>query len=173
MRTPTRQQRRKTRRKENKKIVAESQRYATRRKMDESGKQTLDNYRIGSKYPAILLHGMRFDETSTLQDYIYFCHETAESFDNTDTPQWILLVRSEADTPLPAEKRKLMKIGTRIFRKSAPKRPFLFLELTQAEVKANKAERQIAEFIFRCADLPEETGDLPGWLSDYIYREPS
>ena len=169
--TRTRQQRRQERRRLNKKVVSQAKGKTSQIIMDAEGAERLENYTLNSRYPATVLFCVKFDNTSTLQDYIHSCQAGAETFTESPEPQWIVLIKSDSQTALPAPKRDLMKIGTRIVKKRLPEKVCLFLEVTQQEFdEAQGVEKHIAEFIRRFGEMPEDAG-FPDWMHAYVYRE--
>lgn len=166
----TRQQRRSQRRKQNKAVVRESRKLIVKRMSDTKGKEQLENYKLNSKYPAVLLSVVVFDKTTKMDEYLHCCHEWAEALDDNDAPKWIILVKETDETPLPAPKRELMKICTRIFKKVAPRKPCLFLEMTQAEFNNGATDTQISAFIRKFNDI-YEGDEFPDWLHEHVYRE--
>ena len=166
----TRQQRRKTRRQQNKQIVSEAKQLRVQQTMDAHGAETLANYKLKSKDPALLLFCMPIEADTTLDDWIYACRDIAETLTDDLSPKWCVLIRKDDTTPLPASKQEMMKICTRLFRKVAPKKPCLFLEMTRSEFDAGAVGKRISEFICRFAELPEKReGPIPDWMHDYLY----
>ena len=168
----TRQQRRKARRTANKQIVSEAKQLHIQRMMDAHGTETLANYQLKSKAPALLLFCMPIEADTTLDDWIYACRDIAETLTDDKTPKWCVLIRKDDTTPLPAPRREMMKICTRLFRKVVPKKPCLFLEMTQAEFDAGAVGKQVMEFMCRFAELPEKReGPIPDWMHEYLFME--
>ena len=166
----TRQQRRAERRKQNKAVVRASRKLAVQRMSNEEGKAALANYKLSSKDPATLLACTVFTEDTKIDEFIHVCHEWAETLDNNNIPKWIIFIKETAETPLPAPKRELMKICTRIFKKAAPQKPCLFLDMTQEEFDNGNVGTRIYDFIVRFNDI-YEGDEFPDWLHGYIYKE--
>ena len=164
------QQRRHEKRKKNKAIVRESRQQVVQRMTDERGQKALAEYQLSSKNSAVLLFCHVFDDTSKLDEYIQGCRECADTLLDDDRPKWIVFIKKTTDTLLPAPKQELMKICTRLFRKVAPHKPCLFLEMTEYEFENGGVDRQINEFILRFNEVPEE-GEFPDWLRNFIYKE--
>lgn len=142
----------------------------TRNKELRTGQASLKRYRLNSKYPAVMMNVFTFKKDTTLHAFIQTAHEAAEGIQDTYEPKWVLLVRETPDTQLPAEKREIMKICTRIFKKHAPRRPFLFLDITQAEFENDVYRERIWEFLEKFSEVPEDA-EFPDWMHEYIYRE--
>ena len=164
----TRQQRRKNQREFNKKLVKEGTSLLGRRLMDKEAKAEMEQYKPSSEHPAIMPFCIVFREKTHVTDYVQSCRAGAETFLDNDQPKIIILIREPHDIELPAPKKELMKIGTRIFRKYAPDRTYIFIEAEGTEQE--HLLKQIGNFLRRLPEIPDD-GPQPEWLWEYVHRE--
>lgn len=165
MKQPTRQQRRKQTRQFNKKIKKEGNSLLGRKLLDD--KSDFEAYTPSSQHPAVMPFCMIFKEQSDLNDFTFSCREGAESFQDNEQPKMIVLIR-EPHIELPAPKQEMMKIATRIFKKVAPSRTYIFVEAEGTQETAD-ISGAIHGFLRRLGRVPEDTPP-PAWLSEYIYQ---
>ena len=165
---PTRQQRRKNTRKFNKSVTQEGKSLLGQKLMDEESKKNLEKYKLSNQYPAVMPFCIVFTEENDLSDYIFSCKEGAEAFTDNTQPKIIMLIR-EIGVKLPAPKQEMMKIGTRIFKKKAPERTYIFLEAKGTQENANILGA-IQDFLKKIGEVPENAPP-PKWISEYIYEE--
>ena len=163
----TRQQRRKNRREFNKTLAKEGKTVIGKRMLDDAARKEFEDYKPSSSDTAVMPFCMVFNQDSDLNDYIHSCKEGAEVFLNNDQPKIIIFIR-EKDCELPATKKEMMKIGTRIFYKKAPHRVYIFLECEGSNEDYDIIP-PIREFFDKLGKAPEDGPQ--DWLSEYIFRE--
>lgn len=166
MKQSTRQQRRKQIRQFNKKIKKEGNSLLGRKLLED--KSDFEAYTPSSRYPAVMPFCIVFQGESDLNDFTFSCREGAESFEDNDQPKMIVLIR-EPHVELPAPKQEMMKIATRIFKKVAPSRTYIFVEAEGTQETAD-ISGAIYGFLGRLGRIPEDAPP-PAWLSEYIYKE--
>lgn len=138
-----------------------------RKMLDEDGAARFKEYTTSSKDTAIMPICLDFDAKNDVSDYIFGIRESAEAIHDSDQPQFIVLIR-EPGVSLPAPKRELMKIGTRILKKHAPNRTYIFLECEGTQ-ESNDILGAISFFLSRLGAAPED--GPKDWLEEYIYSE--
>lgn len=164
----TRQQRRQNRRKFNKRVEKEGKTLIGRRLLDPRGKAELERYRTSSDKLCIMPFCIAFEKEHDIGDYVFCCREGAETMLDTDQPKIIVLVTAPG-VELPAPKQEMMKIGTRIFKKKAPHRTYIFIEAEGTKEDAD-ISGAIGFFLSRLGAAPEDEMP-PKWLSEYVYME--
>ena len=104
--------------------------------MSENSKKDFEEYKPSNEHPAVMPFCIAFTEENDLNDYLLYCREGTETFSDNAQPKFIIFIR-EAGVKLPAPKQEMMKTGTRIFKKKAPERTYIFLEAEGTQENAN------------------------------------
>lgn len=124
------------------------------------------NGSVPSNAPMICSFFFDFTQELTLQDYIHACKECAEVLKDTGTVQYIFLMRGEGlSAPLPASKREIIKIGTRIFRKKCSQRPYIFLECVDDSETCFSHAMDAFMKKLKCLKIGDPR---PEWMSNYM-----
>lgn len=164
----TRQQHRQDRRKFNKNLKKEGTSRLGQKLLNKEKKTTLDEYIPSSKNTAVMPFCIAFNNEDDLNDYAFCCREGAETLLDITNPKFIILIR-ETGSKLPGSKKEMMKIGTRIFKKVAPRRIYIFLEAEGTQETAD-IHSTISNFLDKLEQVPDKEFP-PKWLSEYTHEE--
>lgn len=164
----TRQQRRKNKRIANKNTMKEGKTLLGRKMLDQDSKSRFDENVLSSKHTALMPFCILVNEDYTLNDFTYSCREGAETFLDNEQTKYIIVVKKPG-VELPAPYRELMKIGTRIFRQTAPSNIYVFF-MVECALEDIEEHDPIGDFLKRLDKCVEDDSSNE-WLSEYIYRE--
>ena len=157
----TRQQLRRKMRKRNKR-----ERQQTRSKLWIDANPDVSGASVPSNAPMIASFVFDFRQGMALQEYIHACRECAELLKDTGTVQYVYFLRGEGlSAPLPASKRDMIKIGTRIFHKYCAEKPYVFLEIVEdTETLMGEA----IDTLMKKMGTLQQGEPRPEWLSNYM-----